>query len=281
MDLSELTGKIIADRNSRKLGLVVDVRNVASSSFDSRKSIAKMIVKIERAFKDAITVEVDAVEILKIDGYYAWLDITKKEFLELIKNTRDTTQERKETMKVDISLPTSKILKPLAEKSSKESQINSSELSESSAFKEYTSGRNRKVKTPWIAIVALGISTAALSLLLYIYGIVALDNPYAMNMIIGLVGLPAGFIIAFKNKTLDIMVSWRYSSYTGIIYTIVYFIIGAIFTSIDSLGLSNLFGSSLRLLLSCLLIGAYSILVIFAIGALLGTMIHGYFDNKR
>ncbi|HUT81693.1 MAG TPA: TIGR04086 family membrane protein [Candidatus Bathyarchaeia archaeon] len=281
MDFSQLVGKIIADRNSRKLGFVVDIRNVVTSSFEREKPTATMLVKIERAFKEAITVEAEVVEILKIDGYYAWLDTTKKEFFESIKNTKSITQERKEPKIIDLSILNINPPQPATEKTSNKNQNSKGELSESSAFMEYTSGRSRKIKTPWIAIVILGLSTAILSLLIYIFSIVAFDNPYAMNMIIGLLGLPAGFIIAFKNKTFDIMVSWRYSTLTGIIYTVIYFIIGAIISSINSLGLNNLFGGITALLLSCLLIGVFSILVTFAGGALLGTMIHGYMDNKR
>jgi hypothetical protein len=157
----------------------------------------------------------------------------------------------------------------------------SGDLRESHAFKEYNVGPNKKIRPPWVTIIILGISAAILSFVMYIYGIVALGNPYAMNFLIGLVGLPVGFIIAFKNKTFDIMVSWRYSSYCALIYSATYFVIGTIFTSIGSLGLEGLFGGLLSLFFACLLIAAYSVLVTFSVGALLGTMVHGYMDDKR
>ena len=242
-----------------------------------------MLVKIERAFRDAITVEVEVKEILKIDGYYAWLDTTKKEFLESIKKSKSSIQERKEVKKIDLSIHESKPSQVTTSdvKKTPKKIVTSGELSENTAFKEYTSGRSKGIKTPWIPIVIIGISTAALSFIFYIYGITVLGNPFAMNMIIGLLGLPAGFIIAFKNKTLDIMVSWRYSSFTGIVYTISYFIIGVIILNISSSGISSRIGTLVSLVLSCLVIGVYSIFVTFAIGALLGTMIHGYIDAKK
>ena len=157
----------------------------------------------------------------------------------------------------------------------------SGDLRESHAFKEYNLGQNKKIRPPWITIIIVGVSAAVLSFILYMYGIVALDNAYAMNFLIGLVGLPAGFIVAFKNKTSDVLVSWRYSSYCALIYTGAYFVIGAIFTSIDALGLGELFGGLISLLLSCLVIAAYSVLVTFSVGALFGTMIQGYLDDKK
>jgi hypothetical protein len=281
MDFSQLPGKIIADRNSKKLGFVVDIRNSVSFGKEKQKPKVTMLVKIERAFKDAITAEVEAKEIIKIEGYYAWLDTTKKEFLEAVKKARSTPQVKKEIKKVDLSFPKSKPAKVITEKKKPKEPIITGELSENAAFKEYSTGRGKGIKTPWATIVILGIATAALSFILYIYGIVVLGNPFAMNMIIGLLGLPAGFIIAFKNKTLDIMISWRYSSFTGIIYTISYFIIGVIALNLGSSGISSRIGTMISLVLSCLVIGVYSILVTFGIGALLGTMVHGYLDDKK
>jgi len=174
----------------------------------------------------------------------------------------------------------------------------SGDLRESHAFKEYNLGPNKKIRPPWVTIIAVGISAAVVSFVLYIFGILTVGNPYAMNMIIGLVGLPAGFIVAFKNKTSDVLVSWRYSSYfknktsdvlvswryssyCALIYTAAYFVIGAIFTSISAIGLGGLFGGIVSLLLACLVIAAYSVLVTFSIGALFGTMVNGYLDDKR
>ena len=157
----------------------------------------------------------------------------------------------------------------------------SGDLRESHAFKEYNVGRSAKIKAPWATIIIIGILAAIISFVLYFYGIVVLGNAYAMNMIIGLIGLPAGFVIAFKNKTSDILVSWRYSSYTALVYTAAYFVIGTIMTSISSFGLAGLFGGLFSLFLSCLMIAAYSVLFTFALGALFGTMINGYIDDKR
>jgi len=157
----------------------------------------------------------------------------------------------------------------------------SGDLRESHAFKEYNLGRNAKIRPPWAIIISMGVLAAAFSFLLYYYGIAVLGNPYAMNFIIGLVGIPAGFVVAFKNKTFDIMISWKYSSLSAIIYTVAYFLIGIILTSIEGLGLSNLFGGIVQLLLSCLVIAGYSILFTFAVGALLGTMVHGYLDDRK
>ena len=282
MNLSELPGKVIADRNSRKLDFVIDIRNNVASIGENQKSKATMIVKIDRALRDAITVEVDVERILKIEGYYAWLDTTKKEFFESIKNKKRVKQEKREIRKSDLVIPKNiNSSHPTTEKKIEKKSSDTGDLRESNALKEYNLGRRPKIKTPWISIIIIGLLTAVLSFVLFVFGIVTMGNPYAMNMIIGLLGIPAGFIIAFKNKTLDIMVSWRYSSFTALIYSATFFVIGIVITSIGSLGLGNLFGGLLSLLLSCLVITGYSVLVTFAVGALLGTMVHGYLDDRK
>lgn len=288
MDILKLPGKIIADKNSRRLGFVLDIRQAVLYTGEQEQSKPKMLVKIDRILKNAMIVEVDVVKILKIDGYYAWLDITKKEFDLKIKqiatNVKSKNNQKTATHLKPISKSSQKLEVPnLPIEQQKKQPIHevNEELRSSSAFKEYNSKQSKKLATPWLAISLLGTATAVLSLLLYYYGLFLLDNPFAMNLIIGLLGIPAGFIIAFKNSTLDIMVSWRYSSYTGIIFTIVYFLIGLIFTTIGTIGIQSLFGSILNLLLSCLVIGVYSILVTFALGALLGTMINGYLESRR
>lgn len=157
----------------------------------------------------------------------------------------------------------------------------SGDLRESHAFKEYNVGRSEKIKAPWLTIIIVGLLAAIVSFVLYFYGIVVLGNAYAMNFLIGLVGLPAGFVVAFKNKTSDLLVSWRYSSYTALVYTAGYFVIGAVMTSISAFGIASLFGGLFSLFLSCLMIAAYSVLITFAMGALFGTMVNGYIDGKK
>jgi len=104
MEYSELVGKVIADRNSRKLGLCVDIRRSLISGASGDKPFITMMVKIERVLRDAIIVEVEAKKILKIEGIYAWIDTTKEEFNETIKNARKAKLAKKKHRKADLAI---------------------------------------------------------------------------------------------------------------------------------------------------------------------------------
>ena len=151
----------------------------------------------------------------------------------------------------------------------------------SQAFKEYAHGRSPKIKPPWATIIIVGIGTALLSLLTYIFAIIAFQNPWAMNFLIGLYGIPAGFIIAFRNKTLSFLVSWRYAAYSAMIYTGAFFLMSLIFMQFPSLTFTMVLRSILNLFLTSLLILVYSVVFTFAAGALIGTFVHGVRDDKK
>jgi len=104
MDFSELVGKVIADRNSRKLGLCLDIRRSLISGANGDVPLITMIVKIERVLRDPIKVEVEVKKILKIDGIYAWIDTTKEEFNEIIKNARKVKLAKNNTKKPDLAI---------------------------------------------------------------------------------------------------------------------------------------------------------------------------------
>jgi len=104
MEYSQLVGKIIADRNSRKLGLCLDIRRSLISGASGDEPFITMMVKIERVLRDSIIVEVEVKKILKIDGIYAWIDTTKEEFNETIRNARKAELRRKKNRKVDLAI---------------------------------------------------------------------------------------------------------------------------------------------------------------------------------
>lgn len=160
-------------------------------------------------------------------------------------------------------------------------ESSSSDLSQSLAFQEYSTGERKKIKTPWITIIVVGIVTAALHLLTGFFAMLVLSNPYALNFIIGLFGIPAGFIIAFKNKTLSVLVSFQYAIYSAVVYTGVYFIVTLIGTLISSsFGIGNMFAGAFGVFLTSLVIFVYLALM-FCIGALIGTFVHGVLDARR
>ncbi len=103
MDYSQLVGKVIADRNSRKLGLCLDIRRSLISGASGDKPFITMKVRIERVLRDSIIVQVEAKKILKIDGIYAWIDTTKEEFNETIKNAKKVELSKKKNKNADLA----------------------------------------------------------------------------------------------------------------------------------------------------------------------------------
>ena len=104
MDYSQLVGKVIADRNSRKLGLCLDIRKSLRAGANGDELLITMIMKVERILRDPIKVEVEVKRILKIDGIYAWIDMTKEEFNETIRNARRVKRAKDNFKKPDLAI---------------------------------------------------------------------------------------------------------------------------------------------------------------------------------
>ncbi|NHK31176.1 MAG: hypothetical protein FK730_07480 [Asgard group archaeon] len=95
MNFKELIGKVIADKNSKKLGICLDIRQSIRAGISGDEPYILMKLKIERAFRDPIKIEAEVKKILKIDGKYAWIDTTKKELFESLKNAKKVKQSKK------------------------------------------------------------------------------------------------------------------------------------------------------------------------------------------
>lgn len=156
----------------------------------------------------------------------------------------------------------------------------STDLKQSLAFKDYSTNTRQTIKTPWGIIIIVGVVTALVHVATAIFAITVLDNPWSLNFIIGLYGLPAGFAIAFKNHTLSFLVSFRYSSYSALIYTGIYTIVTLIIFAINpDLQTGFIIGRIAGIFLTSIVIGIYQVLM-FAIGTLIGTFTHGVLDAK-
>ncbi len=104
MEYSQLIGKVIADKNSKKLGLCLDIRRSLTSGAYRDEQVITMFVKIERPLRDPIIVEVEVKKILKIEGIYAWIDTTKEEFNAIIKKAKEVQLAKKKNKKVKLSV---------------------------------------------------------------------------------------------------------------------------------------------------------------------------------
>ena len=104
MKFDNLVGKVIADRNSKKLGLCLDIRKSLESGANGDELLVTMIMKVERVLRDPIKVEVVVERILKIDGIYAWIDTTKEQFNETIKNAKKVKKGKEINKTPDLAI---------------------------------------------------------------------------------------------------------------------------------------------------------------------------------
>ena len=92
-----------------------------------------------------------------------------------------------------------------------------SSVSESMAFKEYAHGRSKKLGLPWLVIILTGLGVALAQVLTWLFAAIVLENPWALNFIISLYGIPAGFICAWKNDNFTALTSLQYSSLSALV----------------------------------------------------------------
>ncbi|MGC9779447.1 MAG: hypothetical protein HZR80_09420 [Candidatus Heimdallarchaeota archaeon] len=86
MSYTSLTGKILLDKDSRKIGLIVKVRKVLDTRANDGEKNTTMIVRVERALKKDIIIEIASKIVSTVEGRHAWLSITRKEFSALIRD---------------------------------------------------------------------------------------------------------------------------------------------------------------------------------------------------
>ncbi|NHK31607.1 MAG: hypothetical protein FK730_09660 [Asgard group archaeon] len=159
--------------------------------------------------------------------------------------------------------------------------IEEDQISESKAFMEYKYGKSPKVRPPWITIVSIGILVGVSYIITEVFAAIVLGNPYALNFVLGLYGIPAGFVCAWKNKDLTFMTSMRYSTFSALISVGTFTIISFITMALSSEAVIGAIIGFVQLLIASAIIAIYSIFVTFALGAMMGTFIHGVVDDKR
>ena len=81
-----LAGKILLDKDSRKIGLIVKVIKALDIKANGNEKNTKIIVRVERALRKEILIEIAAKIVSTVEGRYAWLSITRKEFSALIRD---------------------------------------------------------------------------------------------------------------------------------------------------------------------------------------------------
>ncbi|MBD3193263.1 MAG: hypothetical protein GF308_21695 [Candidatus Heimdallarchaeota archaeon] len=94
MKYSHLVGKLAGDKDSQKLGKIIGIEKLPrdwKSEKNNRddRLIEHLIILVHRLFKKDIGVPVDAEKVIKEDGNFVWLDISKEEFKDSVKNAKD------------------------------------------------------------------------------------------------------------------------------------------------------------------------------------------------
>ena len=80
--------KIVADKDSKKLGQIIRIEKLPIKNV----LVEHIVVLVPKRFSKGIAVPVHPDLILKTEGKYVWLKISKKEFKELVKK-REVVRE--------------------------------------------------------------------------------------------------------------------------------------------------------------------------------------------
>ncbi|MBD3192960.1 MAG: hypothetical protein GF308_20140 [Candidatus Heimdallarchaeota archaeon] len=94
MKFSHLVGKVAADKNSQRLGNIVNIEKLPRKSRQEKDSAEDtleehLIILVRRLFKRDIGVAIDSEKIIKVEGNYVWLDLLKEEFEKAIKESKE------------------------------------------------------------------------------------------------------------------------------------------------------------------------------------------------
>jgi len=92
MDYSRLLSRIAADKDSNRLGKIVRIESLIGKTIKKYKPFVMILVR--KSFRQDVLVPVEAEKLIKVEGTYAWFNITKEEFDEEVKRLREIKTER-------------------------------------------------------------------------------------------------------------------------------------------------------------------------------------------
>lgn len=92
MDYSRLISRIAADKDSNRLGKIVRIESLIGKTIKKYKPYAMILVR--KYFKKDVLVPIDVDKLIKVEGTYAWFNITKVEFDKEVKRLREIKTER-------------------------------------------------------------------------------------------------------------------------------------------------------------------------------------------
>ncbi|MBK5112603.1 MAG: hypothetical protein JJE41_03165 [Candidatus Heimdallarchaeota archaeon] len=87
-----MISRIAADKDSKMLGKIVRVESLIGKTIKKYKSF--VLIRVRKSFRRDVLVPIEAEKLIKVEGTYAWFNITKEEFDEEVKRLKDIKTER-------------------------------------------------------------------------------------------------------------------------------------------------------------------------------------------
>ncbi len=85
-DYKKLVGLVAADKESKKLGKIINIEDIEDSKTKIKKPHALIMVK--NFLRKDVVIIMELSKLQKSDSYYAWFDILKKDFIQEVNETR-------------------------------------------------------------------------------------------------------------------------------------------------------------------------------------------------
>jgi len=92
LNTKKLIAKIAADKDSKKLGKIVKIENLPLKT--TKKKVPYVIISYQRFMRRPIGIPLEVSKLLKVEGEYAWFDVSKKEFLEEVEQIKLIIKDR-------------------------------------------------------------------------------------------------------------------------------------------------------------------------------------------
>ena len=92
MDYKILISKIAADKDSVKLGKIIRIDILPGKTI--KKDIPYVMIAHPKRSMKNVVIPVEAERVIKVEGMYAWFDITKEEFDKEAKRIKNIKVER-------------------------------------------------------------------------------------------------------------------------------------------------------------------------------------------
>ncbi|MBY8995156.1 MAG: hypothetical protein KGD59_11440 [Candidatus Heimdallarchaeota archaeon] len=92
MDHSQLVGKIASDKDSLKLGQIIRIDKLLGKTIKTYEPFAMILIR--KFLRKDMVVPLEAKKVTKVEGIYAWFNVTKAEFDEEVKRIKKIKAER-------------------------------------------------------------------------------------------------------------------------------------------------------------------------------------------